>query len=208
MTITVDYVFDFASPNAYLCHKVLPQIAARTGATFRYVPCLLGGIFKATGNQAPMLAFANVQGKLAYEQLEIARFISAHGLTAFRFNPHFPVNTLTLMRAAVAAQDAGVFPAFLEAGFAAMWEEGLKMDDPDVFTATLSRAGLDGAGLLARTQDPEIKAKLIAHTQEAVARGAFGVPTFFVGDEMYFGKERLGQIEAQIKAQIEAETGA
>ena len=194
---SVDFIFDFGSPNAYLAWKVLPDIAARHGATVTLLPCLLGGIFKATGNQAPGVAFSGVKGKLDYEMLEMRRFIQAHGL-AFRFNPHFPVNTLLLMRGQIAAQRMGVGEAYLEAMLKGMWEDGLKLDDPAVFVATADAAGLDGAALLAATGDPEVKGELVANTQAAVARGVFGIPTFFVGSEMFFGKERLGQVEAEL----------
>jgi len=198
MTKIVDFIFDFGSPNAYLAWKVLPGIAARHGAEVRLIPCLLGGIFKLTGNQAPMVAFGGVKGKMDYEMLETRRFIETHGLTAFRFNPHFPVNTLLLMRGMVAAQRASVGPAYLDAMLKGMWEEGLKLDDPAVFVAAAEAAGLDGAALLAATGDPEVKGELVANTDAAVARGVFGIPTFFVGDEIFFGKERLGQVEAEL----------
>ncbi len=195
---TVDFIFDFGSPNAYLAWKVLPALAARHGASVNLLPCLLGGIFKATGNQAPGVAFSGVKGKLDYEMLEMRRFIAAHGLNAFRFNPHFPVNTLLLMRGQIAAQRAGVGEAYLDAMLKGMWEDGVKLDDPDVFVATANAAGLDGAALLAATGDPAVKAELVSNTEAAVARGVFGIPTFFVGDEMFFGKERLGQVEAEL----------
>ncbi|ATC32972.1 2-hydroxychromene-2-carboxylate isomerase [Caulobacter vibrioides] len=195
---SIDFIFDFGSPNAYLSWKLLPEIAARQGAGVRLIPCLLGGIFKATGNQAPMIAFGGVKGKMDYEMLETRRFIAAHGLTAFRFNPHFPVNTLLLMRGMIAAQRMGVGEAYLEAMLKGMWEDGLKLDDPEVFVATANAAGLDGAALLAATGDAEVKAELVANTEAAVARGTFGIPTFFVGEEIFFGKERLGQVEAEL----------
>lgn len=195
---TVDFIFDFGSPNAYLAWKLLPGIAARRGARVNLIPCLLGGIFKLTGNQAPMVAFGGIKGKMEYELLETRRFIAAHGLDAFRFNPHFPVNTLLLMRGMVAALRAGVGEAYLDAMLKGMWEQGLKLDDPEVFVATANAAGLDGAGLLAATGDPEVKAGLMANTEAAVARETFGIPTFFVGDEIFFGKERLGQVEAEL----------
>ena len=198
MSKSIDFIFDFGSPNAYLAWKVLPDIAARHGANVTLLPCLLGGIFKATGNQAPGVAFSGVKGKLDYEMLEMRRFIDAHGLGAFRFNPHFPVNTLLLMRGQIAAQRAGVGEAYLDAMLKGMWEEGRKLDDPEVFVATADAAGLDGAALLAATGDPEVKAQLMANTEAAVARGVFGIPTFFVGSEMFFGKERLGQVEAEL----------
>ncbi len=195
MPKTVDFIFDFASPNAYLADKVLREIAVRTGANINYIPCLLGGIFKATNNQAPMIAFAPIKGKMAYEMLETQRFIAKHELVQFKMNAHFPVNTLILMRGAIAAQRDGRLSQYIDAGLAMMWEQSLKMDDPAVFCAAMSDAGFDGAGLLARTQDPDIKAELVANTEAAVMRGAFGIPTFYVGEQMFFGKERLGQLE-------------
>lgn len=200
MARTIDFIFDFGSPNAYLAYKVLPQIAQRTGAGIKLIPCLLGGIFKLTGNQAPMTAFGGVKGKLEYEALETRRFVEKHGLAAYRFNPHFPVNTLLIMRGMIAAQRAGVGERYLDAVLSAMWETGQKMDDPAVFTAVLDAAGLDGEALLAATQNPEVKAELMANTESAANRGVFGIPTFFVGDEMFFGKDRLGQVEDALNA--------
>jgi len=195
---TIDFIFDFGSPNGYLAWKVLPGIAQRTGAEVRLIPCLLGGIFRATNNRSPMEAFGEVKGKLAYEALETRRYVARHGLTAYRQNPHFPVNTLLIMRGLIAARRAGVGDAYLEAVVRAMWEDGEKMDDPEVVRRVLDAAGLDGVGLLAATQDPEVKAELVANTEAAVARGVFGVPTFFVGGEMFFGKDRLDQVEAAV----------
>jgi 2-hydroxychromene-2-carboxylate isomerase len=201
MTKTIEFIFDFGSPNAYLAYRALPPALARTGAELIVNPCLLGGIFKATGNQAPIAAFAHIKGKLDYERLEINRFVKAHRLTKFRWNPHFPVNSLLLMRGLIAAEAAGVATPYIEAALVATWEDGLKMDDPAVAAAALAKAGLDGEGLIAKTQDPEIKQKLIANTQSAVERGVFGVPTFFVGREMFFGKERLAQVEEELAAE-------
>ena len=195
MTKTLELIFDFGSPNAYLCMKALPELLDRTGADLTITPCLLGGIFKATGNKAPMVQYADAPAKLAYENLEMRRFIERHGLTKFRINPHFPVNTLTIMRGAIVAEDEGVLDDYVDAVNRAMWEEGLKMDDPEVIAAYLSANGFDGPALLARTQEPAIKAKLAQNTEAAVARGAFGIPTFFVRDEMFFGKDRLTQVE-------------
>lgn len=200
MAKIVEFIFDFGSPNAYLAMQVLPAIAARTGAELRISPALLGGIFKITGNQSPVTAFGAVQGKLAYESLETRRFVARHGLTRFTQNPHFPVNTLLIMRGLIAARRMGVEGAYTRAVFAGMWERGLKMDDPAVVAEVLTEAGLDARALLDATQDPEVKAELIANTEAAAARGAFGIPTFFVGDEIFFGKERLGQVEEQLAA--------
>ena len=194
MTKSLELIFDFGSPNAYLTLKVLPELLDRTGADLIITPCLLGGIFKATGNKAPMVQYAEAPAKLAYEHLEMRRFIERHGLTKFRLNPHFPVNTLTIMRGAIVAEEEGNLGAYVDAVNRAMWEDGLKMDDPEVIAAFLSANGFDGPALLARTQEPAIKAKLVANTEAAVARGVFGIPTFFVGDDMFFGKDRLGQV--------------
>ena len=198
MTKNFDFIFDFAGPNGYLVHKVLPEFCARTGATANYIPCLLGGIFKATGNRAPMLRYADAPAKLAYEQLEFRRFIDANALSQFSFNPHFPVNSMLVMRGLIAAKHRGVFTPYLEAMFTAMWEDGKNLADAEIVIATLDAAGLDGAALVAAAGDPDVKAELAANTEHAVARGVFGIPTFFVGEEMFFGKERLGQVEAAL----------
>ena len=200
MARTLDFIFDFGSPNAYLANRVLGDIARRTGAEVVITPALLGGIFKITGNQAPMTAFGGIQGKLAYEALETKRFVEKHQLNDYRFNPHFPVNTLLIMRGLIAAGRMGVKDAYLTAVLAAMWERGLKMDDPEVVAQVLTEAGLDAKAILEATQDPAVKAELLANTERAAARGAFGIPTFFVGDEMFVGKERLGQIEEELAA--------
>jgi len=194
----VEFIFDFGSPNAYFAHKVIPEIEARTGATFEYTPALLGGIFKLTNNKAPMIAFAGIRNKMDYEQLEIRRFIARHGLTDFQFNPNFPVNTLAIMRAAVAAQMAGTLAPYVDAVFHFMWEAPRKMDDPDVIRASLAESGLDADALLAAAQSPEVKQTLLNNTEKAVERGAFGIPTFFVGGEIFFGKDRLRDVEEEI----------
>ena len=197
----VIFYFDFGSPNAYLAHKVIPGIEARTGVKFSYVPALLGGIFKATGNRSPAEAYAGIPLKLAYERKETERFVRRHGITDYARNPHFPVNTLLIMRGAVAAQRLGVFEAYVDAVYRAMWVDGLKMDDPAVVRATLDAAGLPGEQLLALAQDAAVKAELIANTEDAVAHGVFGSPSFRVGDELFFGKDKLRDVEEAIVAQ-------
>ena len=192
---TLELIFDFGSPNAYLTLKVLPELLDRTGAELIVTPCLLGGIFKATGNKAPMVQYADAPAKMAYENLEMRRFIEKHGLTKFRLNPHFPINTLLIMRGAIVAENEGNLDDYVDAVNRAMWEDGVKMDDPEAAAAFLTANGFDGPALLARTQEPGIKAKLVANTEGAVARGVFGIPTFFVGDAIFFGKDRLGQVE-------------
>ena len=201
MPSEVIFYFDFGSPNAYLAHRVIPAIEARTGARFRYAPALLGGIFKATGNRSPAEAFAGIPAKLAYEGRETQRFVKKHGVTAFARNPHFPVNTLQIMRGAVAAKKLGLFEAYVEAVYRAMWERGLKMDDPAVIRATLDAAGLPADRLIELMGDPEVKQTLIANTEAAIAHGVFGSPSFLVGDELFFGKDRLRDVEEEIVAQ-------
>jgi len=198
MSKHLEFIFDFGSPNAYMAYKALPPMLDRTGATLTILPCLLGGIFKATNNQAPWMTFANVPSKMEYERLEMMRFIRLHALTRFKLNPNFPVNTLLMMRGAVAADQAGQLETYIDVGLTAMWEDGLKMDDPDVFVQAMTQSGLDGENFLRLSQDPEIKAKLIENTENAIARGCFGVPTFYVGEEMFFGKDRLAQIERSL----------
>jgi 2-hydroxychromene-2-carboxylate isomerase len=200
MTVTVEFHFDFGSPNAYLAHRVIPAIEQRTGARFRYVPVLLGGVFKATGNRSPGEAFAGVRGKLDYERLETERFLRRHGITSFVRNPFFPVNTLRIMRGAVAAEIDGGLAGYVEAVFHHMWEQPKKMDEPEVIRAALDESGIDGAAMLARIEDPAVKARLIANTEASIARGTFGSPTFFVGDEMWFGKDRLRDVEEAVTA--------
>lgn len=197
---TVEFLFDFGSPNAYLAHRVIPGIIQRTGAVFDYQPVLLGGLFKLANNKAPMVAFGDIPKKMAYQRIEMDRYVRVNGLTKYRFNPHFPINTLNLMRGAVAAQALGQFEAYVEAVFCAMWEDQLQAGDPEVLAQVLTKAGLDAKALLELSQTPEIKAKLGDNTQAAYDRGAFGIPTFFVGDEIYFGKDQLLAIEAELRA--------
>ena len=195
MSKTVDFIFDFASPNAYLVHKIVPEIEARTGAVFNYIPCLLGGIFKATGNQAPMIAFGGIKNKPEYDAIEMQRFIARHNLDGFKMNPHFPVISLMLVRGALVAERDGYLMNYIDAMLDAMWEQGLKLDDAEVLHKALADAGFDADKIMTDMGDEAIKAKLLENTNAAVERGAFGIPTFFVGDEIFFGKERLGQVE-------------
>jgi 2-hydroxychromene-2-carboxylate isomerase len=200
MAAAPQFLFDFGSPNAYLSHLAIPAIEARSGVKFTYVPVLLGGIFKATNNRSPAETYAGVKNKREFHQIETERFVRRFGVASYVMNPFFPVNTLNLMRMAIAAQLDGVFDQYVDAAFHHMWGAPKKMDDPDVAIQALTSSGLDGARLLARGQEPEVKAKLVANTQDAVERGAFGSPTFFVGDEMFFGKEQLREVEELIGA--------
>ena len=197
-TSAPQFMFDFGSPNAFLSHEAIPAIEKRTGAKFEYVPILLGGIFKATNNKSPAETLAGVKNKREFHTLETERFVKRFGVKPYTWNPFFPVNTLNLMRAAVAAQLDGIFEKYVEAAFHHMWVEPKKMDDLEVAAKAFSVSGLDAAKLFARSQEPEIKARLIENTQSAVERGAFGSPTFFVGKEMFFGKEQLREVEELI----------
>jgi 2-hydroxychromene-2-carboxylate isomerase len=192
---SVEFLFDFGSPNAYLSHEAIPAIEKRSGAKFIYVPVLLGGIFKATNNKSPAETLAGVKNKPEFMELETRRFVKRFSVAPYVWNPFFPVNTLNLMRAAIAAQLEGVFEKYVEAAFHHMWREPKKMDDPQVAVRAFTESGLDGAKLLTRAQDADVKAKLIENTQRAVEQGAFGSPTFFVGNEMFFGKEQLRDVE-------------
>ena len=203
-SVDARFLFDFGSPNAYFVHKVLPAVEARSGARFDYVPVLLGGLFKLSGNRSPMETYAGVANRRAYDMLEIERFVAKHGLDRFRMNPHFPVNTLQIMRGAIAAERLGCKAPYIDAMFAAMWERGLDMAQPDVIAGVLAEAGLDVAAIVAGSQDADVKAKLMANTQAAFAQGAFGAPTLFVGSEMFFGKDRLAEVEAEIARQMRA----
>jgi 2-hydroxychromene-2-carboxylate isomerase len=192
------FLFDFGSPNAFLSHEAIPAIEQRTGVKFEYVPVLLGGIFKATNNKSPAETLAGVRNKREFHALETERFVKRFGVKPYTMNPFFPVNTLNLMRTAIAAQLEGVFEKYVDAAFHHMWVEPKKMDDLEVAAQALSSSGLDGTKLLARGQEPDVKALLIANTQSAVERGAFGSPTFFVGKEIFFGKEQLREVEELI----------
>jgi 2-hydroxychromene-2-carboxylate isomerase len=196
--MTPQFLFDVGSPNAFLSHQAIPAIEARTGAKFDYIPVLLGGIFKATNNKSPAETLVGIKNKREFHEIETQRFVRRFHVKPYVMNPFFPVNTLHLMRGAVAAQFEGVFEKYIDAAFFHMWAEPKKMDDPDVAVKALTASGLDAAKLLARSQEPEVKAKLIENTQAAVERGAFGSPTFFVGKEMFFGKEQLREVEEMV----------
>ena len=200
----VQFQFDFGSPNAYLAARVIPDIERRTETKFDYVPVLLGGIYKLTGNSSPADYLAGIRNKPDFMALETERFIRRHGISTFRRNPFFPVNTLQLMRGVVAAEAEGVFWSYFQAVYHHMWEEPKKMDDPGVMREALTSSGIDADMIVARSQDPAVKNRLMALTQDAVDRGAFGSPTFFVNDEMFFGKDQLRDVEEEILAQRRA----
>ena len=195
MTKTIEYIFDFAAPTGYLAWYPLKDIAARTGASLTVTPVFLGGMHKLTGNSPPMMRDADVKGKVPYAALEFQRFLDRHDMTRFRMHPALPFNSILLQRVLVAASGEEERQGLVEALLPAVWERNIDCGDVEAVGQELDNAGFDAGRLLAATQDAEIKAKLAENTERAVERGAFGIPTFFVGGEMWFGKERLGQLE-------------
>ncbi|MBP8306621.1 MAG: 2-hydroxychromene-2-carboxylate isomerase [Burkholderiaceae bacterium] len=191
----LEFHFDFGSPNAYLSHLVIPAIEARIGARFEYVPVLLGGVFRATSNRSPMESMAGIKNKPDYERLEMNRFLARHSITQYKRNPFFPVNTLAIMRGAVAARGLGVFEKYVDEVYRYMWSEGRNMGDPDVIAASLEESGLPAKAIIEASTSAPVKAELIANTERSVERGTFGSPTFFVDDDIYFGKDRLRDVE-------------
>ncbi|OUX09597.1 MAG: disulfide bond formation protein DsbA [Gammaproteobacteria bacterium TMED242] len=196
----VDFIFDFASPNAYFCHKLIPIIEDRTDVSFNYIPCLLGGIFKLSGNQPPFMAFADIPNKNAYQMIEIERFVKQHELTKYQFNSNFPINTVQIQRGSIAAQELNVFDQYLDVVITAMWEDNKNLNDLDILKATLNENNMDVEAIFNIVNSQECKDKLIANTSAAVERGAFGVPTFFLDDQIFFGKDHLYQLEEYINS--------
>ena len=196
----VEFLFDFGSPNAYLSHLVIPDIEKRQGVKFDYVPILLGGVFKLTNNRSPAETNAGIKNKPQYQQLETERFIRQHGITRYKMNPFFPVITLMVMRGAFAARKLGIFERYVDEVYRHMWADPKKLDDPAMLKAALIESKLPADKLFELTQTQEIKDQLLAETQRAVERGTFGSPTFFVGDEIFFGKDRLRDVEEEIAA--------
>ena len=194
------FYFDFGSPNAFLSHRIIPDIEARTGGKFHYVPVLLGGLFKLTGNQSPMTAFAGIKNKPEYEAREMRRFITRHGIDDYMMNPFFPINTLYIMRGAVAAQELGVFETYVDRVYDEMWARGTNMGDMASVVSALEDADLPAAKILELAQTDAVKQRLMDNTQKAFENGAFGSPSFLVGTELYFGKDKLHEVEAQMKA--------
>jgi 2-hydroxychromene-2-carboxylate isomerase len=198
MSNKVEFHFDFGSPNAYLSHLVIPEIEKRTGTKFNYVPVLLGGVFKLTNNRSPADSLRGIKNKPEYERLEMRRFIERYGITRFQSNPFFPVNTLALMRGAIAARSLGIFERYVEEVYRHMWAEPKKMDDPEVMRAAFAESQLPTDRILELSATPAVKEELMENTQRSVERGTFGSPTFYVGDEIFFGKDRLREVEESI----------
>lgn len=195
MPKTLEFLFDVGSPTTYLAHKRMPDLIARTGAEVVYVPVLLGGIFKATGNASPVA----IPAKGVWMTADMGRFAKKFGVS-LNMNPFFPINTITMMRMAAGMVGEDPFPHLVDTLFDAMWKGRKNMGDPEVLKAVLEKAGLDPAALLAVAETQEAKDALKTNTETAVARGAFGAPTFFVGDEMFFGQDRLDFIEEALTA--------
>jgi 2-hydroxychromene-2-carboxylate isomerase len=191
---TIEFFFDYGSPTAYLAYTQLPGIAQRTGATIVYRPMLLGGVFKATGNHSP----ATIPAKGAWINTDLARFAARYGVPYVR-NPHFPINTLNLMRGAIAAGSEGRLVPYSDAIYRAMWADKRNMEDPIVIGGVLRDAGFDPAAMMAAIGTAEVKDRLRHNTEEAVARGVFGAPTCFVGDAMFFGQDRLDFVEEELR---------
>ncbi len=193
MAKLVEFYFDFGSPNTYLAHTQMSGIAERTGAGIVYRPILLGGVFKATDNVSPALHPL----KEAYMQADLPRCAKRWGVP-FAINPHFPINTHQLMRGAVVLRDEDIFPAYADTVFRALWAEEKDMGDPAVVAKVLGGIGIDAEDFVARISEAGTKQALIAATEAAVGRGIFGAPTMFVGDEMFFGQDRLDYVEAAL----------
>jgi 2-hydroxychromene-2-carboxylate isomerase len=190
MTKAVEFLFDFGSPTSYLAYKQLPKIASRHGARIEWTPILLGGVFKATGNTSP----AMVPAKARYMNNDLARFAKRYNVV-LNFNTHFPVNTLTLMRGAVAYQATNQFDLYIDAMFDAMWSHPRNLNDPGEVAHVLRDIGIKADDFLSRVERSDVKERLKANTDEAIARGVFGAPTFFVNGEMFFGQDRLDFVE-------------
>jgi 2-hydroxychromene-2-carboxylate isomerase len=188
----VDFIYDVATPNGYLTHKVVPEFEERTGTNFNYVPCLAGGIFKLTNNVPPLIATADIKNKADYFFIEISRFVKKHNLSKFKNNSFFPQNSLNIQRGAIAAKELGVLKEYVECTMSAMWEEVLKK--------ALDEDGIDHKTILEMIQTKECKDKLIANTSWAVEKGAFGIPTFLIDDQIFFGKDHMDQLEDYINS--------
>lgn len=187
----IEFHFDFGSPNAYLAHRVIPALEARHDIRFEYVPILLGGVFKETGNVSPAESLAGIRNKGEYQAIETRRFCAAHGISPQVPNPHFPVNTLKIMRGATFARDQACYNDYIEVMYQAMWERALKLDEDGVLEQVLTEAGLPTEEILEGMADPAVKQRLIDSTRDTVARGTFGSPTFYAGAEIFFGKDKL-----------------
>ena len=193
-----EFLFDFGSPNAYLSHLVIPRIEKRTGVKFEYIPVLLGGVFKATNNVSPAISLKGIKNKGEYQGIETQRFLKKHDISNYQRNPYFPVNTLQVMRGAIFAKQANIFQQYINEIYRHMWENPKKMDDPETFREALIESKLPADDIMNGINSAEVKGELIQNTNEAVERGVFGSPSFFVDDDLYFGKDKLVEVEEAI----------
>ena len=193
-----EFLFDFGSPNAYLSHLVIPKIEQRTGVKFEYIPVLLGGVFKATNNVSPAISLKGIKNKGEYQGIETQRFLKKHQISNYQRNPYFPVNTLQVMRGAIFAKQANIFQQYINEIYRHMWENPKKMDDPETFREALIESKLPADDIMNGINSAEVKGELIQNTNEAVERGVFGSPSFFVDDDLYFGKDKLVEVEEAI----------
>ena len=193
-----EFLFDFGSPNAYLSHLVIPKIEQRTGVKFEYIPVLLGGVFKATNNVSPAISLKGIKNKGEYQGIETQRFLKKHDISNYQRNPYFPVNTLQVMRGAIFAKQANIFQQYINEIYRHMWENPKKMDDPQTFRDALIESKLPADDIMNGINSAEVKGELIQNTNEAVERGVFGSPSFFVDDDLYFGKDKLVEVEEAI----------
>jgi 2-hydroxychromene-2-carboxylate isomerase len=196
--VNVEFHFDFGSPNAYLSHRAIPSIEKRTGVKFTYVPVLIGGVFKATGNASPAVTLQGIKNKTEYQNIEMERFLNKHNITDYSPNPFFPVNTLQVMRGAIFAQTQDYYERYIHEVYQHMWCEPKKMDEPEVIRTVFEDSGLPAAAIIEAMQDPTVKQTLIDNTNRSVEMGAFGSPTFFVENEIFFGKDKLIDVEDEI----------
>tara|TARA_B100001250_G_scaffold413994_1_gene450128 strand:- start:2464 stop:3066 length:603 start_codon:yes stop_codon:yes gene_type:complete len=196
----VDFIFDVASPNTYFAHKLIPDFEKRTGVRFKYIPCLLGGIHKLSNNQPPFIAYADSKNKSAYQMIEVERFVKQHKLTRYKFNSYFPPVTIQVQRGAIAAQELNIFDEYFECVISAMWENDKNISDIDVLKGILEEKNFDVNSIIKIITSQDCKDKLIANTDNAVLRGAFGAPTFFFDDQIFFGKDHLYQLEEYINS--------
>ena len=196
--MNVEFHFDFGSPNAYLSHRAIPAIEERTGMKFIYVPVLIGGVFKATGNASPAVTLQGIKNKGEYQNIEMERFLNKHNINDYNRNSFFPVNTLQIMRGAIFAQTQGYFERYVDEIYRHMWSEPKKMDEPEIIRSAFEESALPADAIFEGMQDPAIKQTLIDNTSRSVEMGAFGSPTFFVENEIFFGKDKLTDVEDEI----------
>ena len=199
----VDFIYDVATPNGYLAHKVIPEFEDRTHVKFNYIPCLAGGIFKLTNNTPPLIANADVKNKSDYFFIEMNRFIQKHKINQFKNNSYFPQNSLLIQRGAIAAQQLNIFKEYVDCTMSGMWEKDLNIQDKDVLKQALEEDGIDYKAIFNIIETKECKDQLIANTSWAVEKGAFGIPTFLIDDQIFFGKDHMYQLEEYINSKKE-----